>query len=89
MKGITHFVSGVAIASCFPVAVDSIYQSKGLLLPLGGLFAILPDTLDFRFTRYLWKSDKVVALTRTIWMPDTLPRLWPLLLTRPLRQAKW
>lgn len=62
MKGITHFISGVAVASCFPVAVDSIFQSKSLLLPLGGIFGILPDTLDFRIARYIWNYQKVVKI---------------------------
>lgn len=62
MKGITHFLSGVAVASCFPLAVESIFHSKTLLLPLGGAFGILPDTLDFRVARYTWDYQKVVSI---------------------------
>jgi membrane-bound metal-dependent hydrolase YbcI (DUF457 family) len=56
MKGIAHFVSGVAIATLFPEVVEQ--AAGGSLLPvLGGIAGILPDTLDFRFTRYFEKYD--------------------------------
>jgi membrane-bound metal-dependent hydrolase YbcI (DUF457 family) len=51
MKGIAHFVTGVAIATFFPEVVES--AAQGSLLPmLGGVAGILPDTLDFKFVRY-------------------------------------
>ncbi|MBI3272920.1 MAG: metal-dependent hydrolase [Planctomycetes bacterium] len=63
MKGITHFMSGIAVASCFPSAVRSAVDANTFLLPLGGVFGIMPDTLDFRFARYFWKHEHVVRLT--------------------------
>lgn len=63
MKGITHFMSGVAVASCFPGAVHSALEAKTFLLPLGGIFGVMPDTLDFRFARYFWRHEHVVTLT--------------------------
>ena len=63
MKGITHFMSGVAVATCFPVAIESVYASKGLLIPLGGMFGIMPDTLDFRIARYIWDYQRSVQLS--------------------------
>jgi len=63
MKGITHFMSGVAVATCFPVAVESVYATKGLLIPLGGVFGIMPDTLDFRIARYIWNYQRSVQLS--------------------------
>ena len=51
MKGIAHFMTGLALATCFPDVVMAARQ--GSLLPvLGGLGAALPDLLDFRFVRY-------------------------------------
>jgi len=51
MKGIAHFVTGVAIATFFPEVVQQ--AAGGSVLPmLGGIAGILPDTLDFKFTRY-------------------------------------
>jgi membrane-bound metal-dependent hydrolase YbcI (DUF457 family) len=51
MKGIAHFITGVAIATCFPEVVGR--AAQGSLLPvLGGIAGILPDTLDFKFVRY-------------------------------------
>jgi len=56
MKGIAHFVSGVAIATFFPPVVSS--AAAGSILPvLGGIAAILPDTLDFKFVRYFQNHD--------------------------------
>ena len=52
MKGIAHFITGVALATFFPEVVQS--GAQGSLLPmLGGIAGILPDTLDFKFARYL------------------------------------
>ncbi|MBN1953565.1 MAG: metal-dependent hydrolase [Anaerolineae bacterium] len=56
MKGITHFISGVAIATFFPEVVQG--AAAGSVLPmLGGIAGILPDTLDFKFARYFEKYD--------------------------------
>ena len=63
MKGITHFLVGVATASCFPLAVRSAYDDKSYLILLGGLFGIMSDTLDFKFARYFWKHDYRVRIT--------------------------
>ena len=56
MKGIAHFVTGVAIATCFPEVVRQA-AGGGLLPVLGGVAGILPDTLDFKFVRYLERYD--------------------------------
>jgi len=63
MKGITHFLTGVATATCFPLAVQSAYTDKTFLIALGGFFGVLCDTLDFKFARYFWKHDYRVRLT--------------------------
>ncbi len=56
MKGIAHFITGVAIATCFPEVVQE--AMAGSLLPmLGGIAGILPDTLDFKFARYFERYD--------------------------------
>ncbi len=56
MKGITHFITGVAIATFFPEVVRQ--AAGGSLLPmLGGIGGILPDTFDFKFARYFEKYD--------------------------------
>lgn len=53
MKGIAHFITGVAIATLFPEVVGR--AAEGSLLPvLGGIAGLLPDTLDFKFVRYLY-----------------------------------
>jgi len=56
MKGIAHFITGVAIATFFPEVVRQ--AAEGSLLPvLGGIAGILPDTLDFKFARYFERYD--------------------------------
>ncbi len=56
MKGIAHFLTGIALATCFPAVVAQARQ--GSLLPvLAGVGAMLPDLLDFRFVRYLVRYD--------------------------------
>lgn len=56
MKGIAHFVTGVALATCFPDIVG--LARAGSLLPvLGGVGGLLPDLLDFRFVRYFTSTD--------------------------------
>jgi len=51
VKGIAHFITGVALATFFPEVVQA--AAQGSLLPvLGGIGGILPDTLDFKFARY-------------------------------------
>lgn len=56
MKGIAHFITGVAIATFFPEVVQQ--ASAGSVLPmLGGIAGILPDTLDFKFVRYFEHYD--------------------------------
>lgn len=63
MKGITHFLTGVATASCFPMAIQTAFAEKSFLMVYGGFCGVLPDTLDFKFARYFWKFDHVVSLT--------------------------
>ena len=64
MKGIAHFVSGVAAASFIRAAVTSAEQGS-LVLALAGAFALLPDTLDFRLVRYFERFDDEIAPSET------------------------
>ena len=58
MKGITHFVSGIAAATFIPGVVEQ--AAQGALLPaLGGVFGLLPDTLDFKFARYFERAEDI------------------------------
>ena len=62
MKGIAHFISGVAAASFIPAAVTSA-EGGSLVLALAGACALLPDTLDFKVTRYFEPFDDEIAPT--------------------------
>jgi membrane-bound metal-dependent hydrolase YbcI (DUF457 family) len=57
MKGIAHFSIGIAAASCFPAAVKAGADGNPLYFILGGIFGLLPDTMDFKFYRFFQKYD--------------------------------
>ena len=57
MKGIAHFITGVAVATFFPEVVHTAAQNLAFGLVLGGLAGLLPDTLDFKFVRYFERLD--------------------------------
>ncbi len=57
MKGIAHFVTGVAVATFFPEIVHSASQHLAFGPVLAGLAGLLPDTLDFKFARYFDRLD--------------------------------
>ncbi len=61
MKGLTHYIVGVAIATFFIDAVQMTIFDKSWILLLGGVFGILPDFMDFRFARYLIVHDYEVT----------------------------
>ena len=61
MKGFAHFMSGLAAASCFPSTVDAAAQGNPLYFLLGGIAALLPDTLDFKLLRYFYRHDAEVV----------------------------
>lgn len=63
MKGIAHFVTGVAAASLFPGAVQAGANGNPLYFVLGGVAGLLPDTLDFKLWRFFYRHDMEV-------MPD-------------------
>jgi hypothetical protein len=57
MKGIAHFAIGIAAASCFPEAVRAGADGNPLFFILGGVFGLLPDTIDFKFYRFFHRHD--------------------------------
>ena len=61
MKGLTHYIVGVAMATFFINAVQMTLIDKSWILLLGGIFGILPDFMDFRFARYLIVHDYEVT----------------------------
>jgi len=59
VKGIAHFLSGIAVASLIPAVVQQSAQGAWLL-SLAGACALLPDTLDFKFWRFLEQPDDAI-----------------------------
>ena len=61
MKGIAHFIGGLAAASFFPAAIRAAHDGDPWLMLMGGAFGLLPDTLDFKFARYFCRHDMEIA----------------------------
>jgi membrane-bound metal-dependent hydrolase YbcI (DUF457 family) len=59
MKGISHFVTGVAVGTMFPEAVQAA-AAGSFVLVLGGIGGLISDTIDFKFARYYEKPDIVI-----------------------------
>ncbi len=60
MKGFSHFMSGVAVASFGPWSIDAALRGNPMFFILGGACGILPDTLDFKFYRFFYRHDVYV-----------------------------
>jgi membrane-bound metal-dependent hydrolase YbcI (DUF457 family) len=61
VKGISHFISGVAAASCFPWAVEAALDRNPVYFILGAAFGILPDTIDFKFYRFFYRYHQTIT----------------------------
>ena len=61
MKGFSHFMSGVAVASFGPWAIDAALNGNPIFFVLGGACGILPDTLDFKFYRFFYEHDVYIT----------------------------
>jgi len=59
VRGWTHFFSGLAMVTFFPpLLLDLI---NGVMWPvLAGVAAYMPDFVDFKFRKFLWRQDIVV-----------------------------
>lgn len=57
MKGITHFMTGVAVSSFFGGAVEMAQYEKSWIMILGGMYGIMADTLDFKFYSFFSRED--------------------------------
>ena len=61
MKGFSHFMSGVAVASFGPWAIEAALKGNPIFFVLGGAMGILPDTLDFKFYRFFYEHDVYIT----------------------------
>lgn len=65
MKGLTHFMSGVALSSFITPAVAMAASTRlgtpeaaaSFILVLGGLYGIMPDTLDFKLGQFFSQAE--------------------------------
>jgi len=61
MKGLTHFMSGVALSTFLQAPVSMCWEERSFILVLGGLFGIMPDTLDFKVGQFFPEEDDAVV----------------------------
>lgn len=61
MKGITHFCAGIAVASCFPYAIESAIAGKPICFIVAGFLSLIPDTIDFKLLCFLKRVDYRIA----------------------------
>jgi membrane-bound metal-dependent hydrolase YbcI (DUF457 family) len=74
VKGIAHFVTGIAITTFFPQIVHDAALALSFGPLLGGLAGLLPDTLDFKLVRFWEQPDSEIDPARIITpagQPDT------------------
>lgn len=56
MRGWTHYLSGLVMATFFPSLLTDL--SRGVMLPvISGVYGYLPDFVDFKFRRFTWRRD--------------------------------
>lgn len=60
MRGITHFIMGITVATFFKSLMLGAVVEDSLLILLGGIFGLMPDTIDFKFLVYMEKHDVVI-----------------------------
>jgi len=73
VKGIAHFITGVAVATFFPEIVYDAAHNLSFGPLLGGIAGLLPDTLDFKFVRYFDRLDEEIdpaKITTEAGQPD-------------------
>ena len=59
MKGLSHFCLGLASVTFFPEAIH-LAEGGSFILAVAGASGLLPDTLDFKFTRFFLDAGEYV-----------------------------
>ncbi len=59
MKGLSHFCLGLASVTFFPEAIQ-LAEGGSFILVVAGASGLLPDTLDFKFTRFFLDEGEYV-----------------------------
>lgn len=60
MKGITHFIMGIMALTFIKSFMVGAVLEDSLVIMLGGIFGLMPDTLDFKFLLYMETHDVVI-----------------------------
>ncbi|HUN23457.1 MAG TPA: metal-dependent hydrolase [Anaerolineales bacterium] len=57
MKGFSHFISAIAVATCVPGVLTAAADERSMILLLAGFFGVMPDWMDFKWARYFEPAD--------------------------------
>jgi len=60
MKGITHFIMGIMALTFIKSFMVGAVVEDSIVILLGGIFGLMPDTLDFKFLVYMETHDVVI-----------------------------
>ncbi len=60
MKGITHFIMGIMALTFIKSFMVGAVLEDSIVIILGGIFGLMPDTLDFKFLVYMETHDVVI-----------------------------
>ncbi|KXB03681.1 hypothetical protein AKJ47_01820 [candidate division MSBL1 archaeon SCGC-AAA261G05] len=60
MRGITHFIMGALIVTFIGSAMYGVLEYTSLIIMMSAFFGLLPDTLDFKFNRYIEPHDLTI-----------------------------
>lgn len=60
MKGVTHYFFAAALASLIPTLMIMAVYEKSFIIVLAAIAGILPDYIDFKIVRFLWRVDEEI-----------------------------
>lgn len=61
MKGVTHYFFAAALVSLIPMVMQLSVYEKAFIIVLGAVAGILPDYIDFKIVKYLWRIDEEIT----------------------------
>ena len=60
MRGVTHYFIAAALVSLIPSVMWLAIHEKSFIIVLGAIAGILPDYIDFKIVRFLWRVDEEI-----------------------------
>ncbi len=60
MRGVTHYFFAAALVSLIPPVMLMAVYEKSFIIVLAAIAGILPDYIDFKIIRFLWRVDEEI-----------------------------